>query len=305
MNSLKDAIVCVNGIFTPPEEARVSIFDRGFLYGDSIYEVTLTYDGIPFLLDEHFDRLEHSAAGIFLELEANRDQIKRSIYEGIKRVDNNRIYIRIIVTRGGGEIGLDPNLSDGQNLFIIFRKLTNYPVEWYEKGVSLIITEVVRNAKNAVDPNVKSGNYLNNVMAISQAKKKGAYDAIMLNADGFITECTSANVWMVQDQTFYTPPIEAGLLGGITRKSLLNIGKAHGLSMEEKQLKPEDLCSASEIFMTSSTREILPVTNLDGQPVGNGQPGPETQRIHALYKEFVRVEVEKEKKKAQSAGLLT
>lgn len=305
MNSLKDTLVCVNGVFTPPEEARVSIFDRGFLYGDSIYEVTLTYEGIPFLLEDHFDRLEHSAAGIFMDVEWDRNQIIKYLYEGIQRLKSDRLYIRIIVTRGGGEIGLDPNLSDGQNLFIIFRPLSNYPQEWYEKGVSLIITEVVRNAKKAVDPNVKSGNYLNNVMAISQAKKKGAYDAIMLNADGYVTECTSANIWMVHEGTFFTPPLEAGLLGGITRKSLLQIGKEQGLNIVEKDLMPEDLRSASEIFMTSSTREILPVTTLDGQPVGNGLPGPLTQDLHTRYKSFVREEIAKEKKKAQSLGLLT
>lgn len=305
MTSNHDAIVCINGVFTPPEEAMVSVFDRGFLYGDSIYEVTLTYEGIPFLLKEHMDRLENSAAGISMELEWKREKIEKYIYEGLKRVDSDRQYIRVIITRGGGEIGLDPNLSDGQNLFIIFRELKDYPKDWYEKGVSLVFSEVIRNAKRAVDPAVKSGNYLNNVMAISRAKEKGAYDAIMLNSKGFVTESTSANIWLVKEDTFLTPPLEAGLLGGITRKSLLEIGKGHGLTMMETHLTPEDFRTATEVFMTSSTREVLPVTQIDGQPIGNGLPGPATKKLHSLYKEFVKAQISEEKKKAIAAGLLT
>ena len=305
MSPFKDAIVCINGRFTPPEEATVSIFDRGFLYGDSIYEVTLTYDKIPFLLDAHLERLKRSASGISLNIQFPLQDLKKYIYQGLEQMEGERNYIRIIITRGGGEIGLDPNLSDGQNLFIIFRDLKNYPVEWYEKGVSLVFTEIMRNSKKAIDPNVKSGNYLNNVMAISQAKEKGAYDAIMLNSLGHVTESTSANIWLVKDKGFFTPPIEAGLLGGITRQNLLEIGKENGLHMEEKQLTPYDFRHADEIFMTSSTREVLPVTLLDNQAVGSGVPGECTQMLHQLYRDFVKKEIKSEKKRAKRLGLLT
>lgn len=294
----QDALVCINGNFTPPEEAMVSIFDRGFLYGDSVYEVTLTYQGIPFLMEEHLDRLANSARGIGMELDWSHDQLRKLVYEGLKRLGHDRQYIRIIVTRGGGEIGLDPNLSDGQNLFIIFRELPQQPKKYYEEGVSLITAEIIRNPKRAVDPNVKSGNYLNNVLAISQAKEKGAYDAIMLNSKGNVTESTSANIWIVENDTFKTPPLEAGLLGGITRGTLLRIGQQSGLKMSEEDLTPEQVRNAQEVFITSSTREIMPVTNVDGQVIGNGLPGTMSQKLHQLYRDNIENELAQEKKKA-------
>lgn len=296
----KDAIVCINGSFTAPEEAMVSVFDRGFLYGDSVYEVTLTYDHTPFLWDKHLERLRKSAEGIGLPLPWTDRELTELVYKGIQRVDGPRQYIRLIVTRGGGEIGLEPNLSDGQNLFIIFRELPEHPAKYYEKGVSLITAEIMRNPKRAVDPNVKSGNYLNNVLAISQAKEKGAYDAIMLNSKGFVTESTSANIWIVENERFLTPPLEAGLLVGITRASVIEIGKSHGLQVIEENLTPERVRSAQEVFITSSTREIMPVTSVDGQVIGNGLPGHHTVKLHGLYKEFVATKVAEEKKKAPS-----
>lgn len=296
----KDAIVCINGSFTAPEEAMVSVFDRGFLYGDSVYEVTLTYDYTPFLWDKHLERLRKSAEGIGLPLPWTDHELTELVYRGIQKVDGPRQYIRLIVTRGGGEIGLDPNLSDGQNLFIIFRELPEHPPKYYDQGVSLITAEIMRNPKRAVDPNVKSGNYLNNVLAISQAKEKGAYDAIMLNSKSFVTESTSANVWIVENDVFLTPPLEAGLLGGITRASVIEIGKSHGLKVIEENLSPERVRSAQEVFITSSTREIMPVTSVDGQVIGNGLPGQHTKKLHGLYKKFVETKIAEEKKKAPS-----
>ncbi len=294
----EDALVCINGVFVPPEEAMVSIFDRGFLYGDSVYEVTLTYQGLPFLLDTHLARLKNSANGIGMDLPWSDEELTKLIYQGLQRVDRPRQYVRIIVTRGGGEIGLDPALSDGQNLFIIFRELPLQPKKYYEKGVSLITAEIIRNPKRAVDPNVKSGNYLNNVLAISQAKEKGAYDALMLNAKGNVTESTTANIWIVEDGVFKTPPLEAGLLGGITRATLLDLGEKHGLKMKEEDLSPHQVRSAQEAFITSSTREVMPVTSVDGQVIGNGLPGPLTQKLHDHYRAYVEQVISEEKKKA-------
>ncbi|MCF8059546.1 MAG: aminotransferase class IV [Bacteriovoracaceae bacterium] len=293
-----DALICINGKFTPPEEATVSVFDRGFLYGDSVYEVTLTYDKVPYLLETHLERLERSALGIGMELEWSADQIKDLIYRGLKEFDNDRLYIRIMVTRGCGEIGLDPSLSDGQNLYIIFRELKPQPKIYYIEGVSLITAGILRNPKKSVDPNVKSGNYLNNVLAISQAKEKGAYDAIMLNASGNVTESTTANIWIVENDTFITPPLEAGLLGGITRATLIEIAQKNDLPVKEENFTPERMRIAQEVFITSSTREVMPVTSVDGQGIGNSKPGEKTKALHNLYRQYIQENISQEKKKA-------
>jgi len=294
--SLEGALVSINGVLTPPEEAVISIFDRGFLYGDSIYEVTLTYDGTPFLLKDHLDRLWRSAQGIGLEISWSRQKLREFIYDGLNKVDYDRAYIRIIITRGGGDIGLDPSLSEGQNLIIIFRELKPYPQKWYDEGVSLIVTEVVRTPKKSMDPNIKSGNYLNNVMALKQAKEAGAYDAIMLNHKGQVTESTSANIWMVLGDSYITPPLDAGLLGGITRQRLLEIGTSAGLKVKEENFTADTLRIAQEVFITSSTREILPITKIDGQPVGDGKPGTYTKKLHQLYKNKIKETIEEERK---------
>ena len=283
----RNALVSINGVLTPPEEAMVSIFDRGFLYGDSVYEVTLTYERVPFLLEEHLDRLWRSAEGIGMELTWEREKIKEYINAGLKELEGDRFYIRIIITRGGGEIGLDPALSVGQNLFIIFKDLPAQNPKYYTDGVDLVVTEVIRNPKHAMDPNVKSGNYLNNVMALKKAKEMGAYDAVMLNSQGFVTESTTANIWIVLGDQIITPPLEAGLLGGITRQSLINIGKEKGLNIKEQNFSADTLCSASEVFITSSTREVLPVTKINETQIGDGKPGPMTKKLHQLYKDFV------------------
>lgn len=297
-NHLRDTLVCINGKFTPPEEAYVSIFDRGFLYGDSIYEVTLTYDKIPFLLTEHLDRLENSAKGIGLELTWTREQITKLIYAGLEQLEGDRFYIRVIVTRGAGEIGLDPNLSDGQNLFIIFRDLKEQPKKYYSEGVHLITADIIRTPKRAIDPNVKSGNYLNNVMAISQAKEKNAYDAVMLNGKGFVTESTTANIWIIKYGMLLTPPLDAGLLGGITRQNLIELAKANNYNVLENNFTPDDLRDADEAFITSSTREVMPVTKVDDSLIGTGKPGPLTQELHKIYRDFVQRSIKEEKKKA-------
>ncbi len=299
-----ESLVCINGNFVPPEEAFVSVFDRGFLYGDSVYDVTLTYEGIPFLLDSHLDRLESSAQKIAMEIKWKREELTKLIYKGVNKLEGDRHYIRIIITRGGGEIGLDPNLSDGQNLFLIFKELEPYPIEWYQKGVSLVTTEIMKTPKKAMDPSVKSGNYLNNVLALQKAKEKGAYDAVMLNHLGNVTESTSANIWLVEKGTFKTPPLSAGILGGLTRKSVLQIGREQGLEMREIDFNAETLRQADEVFITSSTREILPITKIDGKPIGKGIPGPYTKTLHNHYSNFVKQIIQEEKTKAIKSGLI-
>lgn len=281
-------IVNVNGTIMPPEKASIPVLDRGFLYGDSIYEVTLTYDKKPFLMKEHLDRLWSSASKIEMHLKYTREDIIREVQKTIDHFGIPRAYIRIIITRGEGEIGLDPNLSDDNNLVIIVKELPENPSWWYEKGVHMIIADLRRLPKKVLDPNLKSGNYLSNVMAHHQAKKVGAFDAILLNMRGYVTEGTTNNIWMVRKDRVITPPLEAGLLEGITRSSLLTIGKKHGIEMVEDNFTADELKSAQEAFLTSSTREIVPITKIDDERIGQGVPGPMYLKLHQIYREFVR-----------------
>ncbi len=283
----KSGLVYQNGAFISPQEAKVSIFDRGFLYGDSIYEVTLTYQGKPFLVEEHLDRLWHSADGIGLSIQMKREELTRIIHEGARKLGLERQYIRIIITRGIGDLGLDPALGEEQTTLILFKELPALDTALYEKGVTLFTSEVLRNPKKSMDPSVKSGNYLNNVLAIKQAREAGAYDAVMLNAKGYVTESTSANIWMVLGESIITPPLEAGLLGGITRQKVMELGKAQGFDIKEQNFTVDTLKSANEVFITSSTREVLPVTQVDNQVIALGVPGPKTKELHKHYKTFI------------------
>ncbi len=281
-------IISINKQLLSKSEAKISIFDRGFLFGDSIYEVTLTYNKVPFLLEEHLDRLWNSANALYMPIQFSREELKEEIHRGLTRLNLNRIYIRLIITRGEGLIGLDPDLATQQNLIIIFKELPPNPQEWYEKGVHMVIADIMRNPKKAIDPNIKSGNYLNNVLAMSQAKAKGAFDAIMLNHKGQVTEGTTNNIWIVQGEKVMTPPLKAGLLSGITRATLLKIGQKKGILMSESNFTADTLKNADEVFFTSSTKELVPVTKIDESPIGPGQPGPMTKRLHTLYQEFVQ-----------------
>lgn len=280
-------VVSVNGEISDSNNAAISVLDRGFLYGDSVYEVILTYEKHPFLLDEHLDRLYRSARSIHMEFSFSREDLINEINKVIDALEGDRLYVRFIVTRGEGEINLDPSTASTNNFVIIGKQLPEYPQKWYNEGVSLIISDVLRNSKRSMDPNVKSGNYLNNVLAMAEAKEKGAFDAMMLNYKGNITEGTTSNIWIVEDDKFITPPLEAGLLGGITRKTLLILAAKNGFNVLEEDITPERLKEASECFLTSSTKEIVPITKVDGNPIGTGAPGPQTKKLHQIYKSFV------------------
>jgi branched-chain amino acid aminotransferase len=279
-----DSLVNVNGVISSPEKASISVFDRGFLYGDSIYEVTQTFSGKLFKLDAHLDRLWHSAAMMDMPITYSREEIISQIQTTVDKTTGNNIYVRIIVTRGEGEIGLDPNLATRNNLIIITKVMPENPKWWYDDGVHMIIAHILRNSKNAVDPNIKSGNYLNNVLAMSEAKKQGAFDAIMLNSDGNITEATTSNIWIIKDGTLITPPIKSGLLGGITRLSLLEIAKDNDLDFRVDNFNVEDLKSSDECFLTSTTKMIVPITKVDDTIIGLGRPGKLTNKLLKMYK---------------------
>lgn len=280
-------IVSINHEIVNEQNAKISIFDRGFLYGDSIYEVILTYNGKPFLTKEHLDRLWNSGKGIGLTPKWTREELTAEINKGINLLGCSRQYVRLIITRGAGDISLDPAQSDGQNLIVIFKELADNPITWYEDGVHVIIANTMRNPKSAMDPSIKSGNYLNNVMALKEAREQGAFDAVMLNGKGQISECTTSNIWIIKDQNIITPPLSAGLMGGITRAKLLEIAKSHNYKVKEETLTPQSLFDSDECFLTSSSKELVPITKVDQHIIGNGKPGILTQELHNHYKDFV------------------
>jgi branched-chain amino acid aminotransferase len=281
------SIVNIDGRLSPPEDAKISVFDRGFLFGDSIYEVTRSYDGVLFLLDEHLDRLWHSAERLSMKLPWSKSELKKEIERTVAETKLSNVYVRFIVTRGEGEIGMDPAYAGKCHLVIIVKPQAENPSWWYERGVSMAITGILRNSCRALDPNIKSGNYLNNILAYTEAKQKGSWDAIMLNSQGFVTEATVSNIWIVKKDEFITPPLTAGILAGITRKTLMEIAGKHGLKVIERDFTADELHSADECFLSSATREVVPIVTVDDKPVGNGKPGAHTMALLKLYREFI------------------
>ena len=286
-------VININGRVFSPEEAKISVFDRGFLFGDSIYEVARTYEGIPFLLQDHLDRLWKSASRLEMPLLYDQDQISAEVNKTLAELGVEESYFRIVITRGEGDISLDPGEEIKNNLIIIAQEHLPYPTWWYEKGVHVVITNVIRVSKESVDPNVKSGNYLNNVMAFMQARREKAFDSIMLNSNGFVTQGTTSNIWIVKNNTIKTPPLQAGILEGITRKTLLQLAKTDDdLAIEQVNFTAEELINADECFMTSTMKEIVPITQVDNSPIGAGTVGQMTVKLHSLYSNFVKRTVE-------------
>ena len=272
-------IAIVNGVLSPEKHAFVPVLDRGFLFGDSVYEVIRTRNGIPFLFDDHFERLSASSARIDMKLPLTKDELKIQIKRGLKESGFNETYIRIIVSRGISPPNINPRLAEGNTWVILFRKLELPPKEEYENGISTHIPNIFRNDRQALDPAIKSGNYLNNILALKEALEKGAKEAIIQNREGYITEATTANVFIVENGKALTPPCEEGILHGITRKLILNMAKENNLPCAEERIPLERFLKADEIFITSTLRDILPVTKINGKPVGNGKPGPVTKKF--------------------------
>ena len=284
-------VVNIDGTLSPPEQAFVSVFDRGFLYGDSVYEVLRTYQGAPFELDAHLDRLENSAALIGLDLTWPREEIVEELRRTVAVAGNAESYARIVITRGSGEIGLDPSLARIPRLVIIAKELITPPPEAYERGVKVALVAVRRNLREAIDPAAKTGNYLNSVLAMKQAREKGAFEALMLDKEGRITEAASANVFVVKAGTLFTPPL-AGILEGVTRGIVLKLARAAWIPLREQALFPDDLLKADEVFITGTTRELVPVVTVamgaGDLRIGDGRPGRTTRRLLADFRARAR-----------------
>jgi branched-chain amino acid aminotransferase len=279
--------VHVHGQVCEPEAARVSVFDRGFLYGDSVYETIATIGGRLFALAEHLDRLERSAAGIGLALPP-RALIERAIADTVAAAANAESRVRVMVTRGTGAFEMDPASAGAPELVVIVAPHGGPTEAMYERGVAVEIVSVARNHPAALDPAVKSGNYLNNVLALAQARQRsGAHEAILCTAGGSVAEGASSNVFAVNGGQVRTPALSVGILAGVTRSKVLELcARAAIPAVEVDAMTPDELRGADEVFLTSAARGVLPVTRVDGKPVGAGVPGPVTRRLRALYLEL-------------------
>jgi branched-chain amino acid aminotransferase len=262
------------------------VFDHGFLYGEGIYETMRTYNQRPFLFDRHMRRLRNSAWMIALEMDFTDADLAAQIRDTRAAADMNgaEAYIRVLVTRGIGELTYDPHATPTPSVVIIVKPQVDPPPEAYEQGVSAVIVDVVRNHPESVNPQIKSNNLLNCALAAQQAIRRGGYEGIMRNYRGELSECTTANLFVVRDGIAMTPPIEAGLLPGITREFLFEVGKEEGITVREEVLRDEDLFTADEAFLTSTTREVVPIVKVDERSIGNGRPGPITDRLLAGFR---------------------
>lgn len=278
---LKDRLV-------PRSEAVVSVFDHGFLYGDGIYETMRAYDNVIFMLDEHLMRLFRSASLIGLNVPLNNDQIKTAIFDTLSANSLRNAYVRLTITRGYGPIGLDPELCKEPTFVIIAEDMKVYPKAYYENGIKVIVSRTRRNLKDAVNPQIKSLNFLNNILAKIEAKREDAYEAIMLNVSSYITEGTISNVFFYRDGVLCTPSVECGILDGITRKVVLDIAMREGLFVQEGEFTKDDIYAANEAFITNTTFEVMPVCQVDNVKYNVGDVG---RLLHKIYRDEVRAHV--------------
>ena len=285
----------VDGHVTPTAEARVPVLDRGFLYGDSVYEVFRTYSGVPLFYREHWERLENSAQLIHMHVtqtyEEITDEIRRTVRATSAGTLSKDVYVRYVITRGEGPVDLYPNPDLETRYVIIVNAVPVWSPDFYKIGMKAAIPTVRRNPTDALDPNIKGGNYLNNVIAITQARELGADESIILNRDGYVTEASNSNVFFVLDGELVTPGAAAGNLRGITKKAAREACKAHGLAVNERDVHARDLDRTTECFVTSATREVMPVISLrldDGRVVEYPPGGGETTRdVARYYRQFM------------------
>jgi branched-chain amino acid aminotransferase len=276
--------IFLNDRFVPRDEALVSVFDHGFLYGDGIYETLRAYGGRIFMLQQHLARLQRSAKLIGLEIPIPEKDWPSLLSDAIARNQLSDAYLRITVSRGTGEIGLDPGLCPKPTVVVIAKPFQAYPPHLFKEGVSLISTSVHRNLATALSPQIKSLNFLNNILAKQEAVHAGAFDGVMLNAEGHLTECTTSNIFFVQHGALCTPSVACGILDGITREVVLALAKEQGIKIEESAYTPEALRQAEECFLTNTTMELMPVRDMDQRLVGSGKPGPLTLKLRELFR---------------------
>jgi branched-chain amino acid aminotransferase len=279
-------MIHVNGKLVPESEATISVFDHGLLYGDGVFEGIRSYNGRVFLLREHVKRLYQSAQAINLQIPTSQEEMCRAVIETCKANNCLNGYIRLVVTRGVGNLGLNPYQCPKPGVIIIAATIQLYPAEYYEKGLRIITVGTVRNHPEALNPNIKSLNYLNNILAKIEAINSGVQEAIMLNHIGYVCEATGDNLFVVNGKTLITPPAWCGCLVGITRDTVMKLAAANGFTVRESVMTRYDLYNAGEIFLTGTAAELVPVVEIDKRQIGSGVPGPGTRLLTQLFRAY-------------------
>lgn len=281
--------IYIAGKYYDKEDAKISVYDHGLLYGDGVFEGMRSYGGKVFRLRQHLDRLWDSAKGIWLEIPGTKEDMAKVVTDTLALNGIQDGYIRLVVTRGAGSLGLDPNKCSNPQIICITDHIALYPREMYENGLTIITASTIRNHSAALSPRIKSLNYLNNIMAKIEGLQAGCVEALMLNAKGEVAECTGDNIFLVRQGRLLTPPTDAGILEGITRDAVIEVAREAGYEVQQTALTKHDVYIADECFLTGSAAEVIPVIKVDSRTIGSGKPGPVTreltQRFHKLTRE--------------------
>jgi len=283
--------IYINGKFYEKNQAKISVFDHGLLYGDGVFEGIRVYNRLIFKLKEHIDRLYESSHSIMLRVPLSKNEFIRAIIDTLKENKLEDAYLRVIVTRGEGDLGLDPRKCKGkESVIIIADKIALYPEKLYKEGMEIITVSTTRNAHEAMNPQIKSLNYLNNIMAKIEATNSGYEEALMLNDQGYVAECTGDNIFVVRKNELYTPPECMGALNGVTRETVLDIARKSKIVTHEHVFTRHELYISEECFLTGTAAEIIPVVKVDGRLIGHGKPGVVTLNLMKKFKELTKEE---------------
>lgn len=278
----------VNGKLVDKDDAKVSVYDHGLLYGDGVFEGMRSYGGKVFRLEAHLERLWHSAKAIWLEIPISRAEMAQAVNDTIRANQIEDGYVRLVVTRGAGSLGLDPRKTSNPQVIVIADHIELYPAELYQKGLEIVTASTMRCHPAALNPRIKSLNYLNNILAKIEAIQAGCIEALMLNQKGEVAECTGDNVFLVSGGALITPPTDAGILEGITRQAVMDVAEEAGMQVREMPITRHDVYIADECFLTGSAAEVIPVVKVDSRVIGGGEPGPITRDLMRRFHELTR-----------------
>lgn len=280
--------IWLDGQLVPEHEARISVFDHGLLYGDGVFEGIRAYHGRVFKLQEHLQRLYNGAHCLALDIPYTIDEMKEIVLQTVRANELRDAYIRLVVTRGTGDLGLDPRKCPVATVFCIASSIALYPQEFYQKGLSLITCATRRNAPEALNMSIKSLNYLNSILAKIECARAGVEEGIMLTIDGYVAECTGDNIFLVNDNKLTTPPVFIGNLPGITRQAVMDLACENGLEVREELFRVQSVYTAEEVFLTGTGAEIIPVVEVDGRRIGDGKPGKTTHRLLEAFRALIQ-----------------